>query len=175
MPCKRFVSIRLDPKPNKKIHFYVDCDVTKEFRQTLDTLETFTLQSKGGTPTAKGATVTVEILKWRPPGYDAPVALSLNSQWPYGGKYYEEDDMTGADPGRSYSNVEFVYNAGARTLSWNQDKDGGGLVGSIRIPEKRVCNIVLVPSKGAQGLLIVDEKDIAEEKIVKKSLKKRVK
>lgn len=169
MPCKKFISIRL--QPGKTTRIYVDhVDVNNPHR-TLDKLGKFFLQTStgAGTESNRGTTVRVEPMRWPPPPYDAPIALYLNAQWPfqrdaYGTETYEGNDTAGAHSSRSYPGIEFVYDADAMTLSWNQKAYRGQVTGSVKFDSTSpVWNIVLAldpAAPNARGQLLIDGVDI---------------
>jgi hypothetical protein len=162
MPCSKFISIRLEP--GKETRVYVD---KMSGPKSIPGLRTFSLQSLTGTHSNKGTAVCIEAFRWQPPGYDAPVALALNSQWPFGTAYIESNDTAGSAAGRSFSSVEFTYDEPARKLSWNQagTNPPGKLLGSVEFNGRTpVWYIVLTldpQAPATKGELLVGGADIS--------------
>jgi|GEM_PF-5643950 len=123
MPCKKYISIRLEP--GKTTNVYVDSMTTPKL--TFSGKKTFRLESPYVDQTAKGTTLAVEPLRWPPTGYGAAIALSLSARWPYGTRHFEGSDTAGSGQTRSFSGVEFVYD-NARKLVWTQDDGSSGTV-----------------------------------------------
>jgi hypothetical protein len=105
---------------------------------------------------------------WPPPSYDASINIALNAQWPNGQSYYEPNDTAGHNAGRSYSELEFVYDEAAKTLSWNQKnvRTPGKLSGSVEFNATTpVWGIVLALDPAAattKGELLIDGVDITQ-------------
>jgi len=161
MPCSKFISIRLEPGKDTRV--YVD---QMSAPKTVPGLKKFSLQSLLGTHSNKGTTVCIEAFRWQPPGYDAPMSLALNAQWPFGTSYIESNDTAGNATGRSFPSLEFSYDDAAKKLSWSQTNTNppGKLLGSVEFNHHTpVWYIVLELDTRApttRGELLINGQDI---------------
>ncbi len=165
MPCKKFISIRL--KPGEETRIYVD-DMTTP-HTTLQRLGSFSLASPYVDQDNSGTSVVLEPMKWPPQGYDSPIAFALSAQWPFGTQYYESNDSSpGPASGRSFEQIDFVYDEAGKKLSWSQSAvpapKPGRLQGSVEFNDitKAWYIVLTLDPQAAQsrGQLKINGQDI---------------